>query len=97
MTREEYIGKHYSTEAFYAELDKKKALLKQLLDDYYSLQAKSESTSSGGGSKSLTDVELKDKWTRICNLRKEIQADESAVGLAADPNAPTTVEVRFNG
>ena len=95
MTREEYIGKHYSTEAFYAELDKKKALLKQLLDDYYSPQAKSESLSSGGGSKSRTDFEIKEKWTRICNLRREIQEYESAVGLAANPNAPTFVESRF--
>ena len=68
-----------------------------LVDQLTELDAQSASISAGGGSKSYTNRSVADIKAKIAFIDKEIARLDYMLGNAANPNAPTTVEVRFNG
>jgi uncharacterized small protein (DUF1192 family) len=68
-----------------------------LVDQLTELDAQSASISAGGGSRSYTNRSVADIKAKIAFIDKEIARLDYMLGNAANPNAPTTVEVRFNG
>ena len=68
-----------------------------LVDQLTELDAQSASISAGGGSKSYTNRSVADIKAKIAFIDKEIARLDYMLGNAANPNAPTMVEVRFNG
>lgn len=88
MTREDYIAAYKTPGAdAFDRLAEKRTLLEQLEREYYAMKAQSQSISAGGGSKSVTSIALAAAWSRIGNLRREIKADEAALGLGRAPGA----------
>lgn len=87
MTREDAQSRR-------AELEKRRdALVDQLTE----IDTQSASFSAGGGSKSYTNRSVDDIKAKIAFVDKEIARIDYMLGDAANPNAPTMVEVRFNG
>ena len=87
MTREDAQSRR-------AELEKRRdALVDQLTE----IDTQSASFSAGGGSKSYTNRSIADIKAKIAFVDKEIARIDYMLGNATNPNAPTMVEVRFNG
>lgn len=87
MTREDAQGRK-------AELERRR---NALVDQLTEIDTQSASISTGGGSKSLTNRSVADIKAKIAFVDKEIARLDYMLGNAANPNAPTMVEVRFNG
>lgn len=68
-----------------------------LVDQLTETDSQSASISAGGGSKSFTNRQVDDIKKKIAFIDQEIARIGYALGECPNPNAPTTVEVRFNG
>ena len=77
-----------------AELERRR---NALVDQLTEIDTQSASFSAGGGSKSMTNRSVADIKAKIAFIDREIAMLDYMLGNAANPNAPTTVEVRFNG